>query len=229
MKIGFTGIDLPEGKIKYIDENLNALVKKDNPRKVTPYYVKFIRDEFLQTEAIVVLDDSILDLLIIDMEKIEARLSRLNDGDEKKLWLKCLEHLENEQPLSEVQFTETELAVVKTMEMASDKPVYRATRDEDINTIITGVFEQAGYMFFYTSWPDESHAWLIKKGTDIVTCAAKIHTDLARGFIKADVVPFDDYLRCHNLNDCKTKNLVKLVDRSYIVQQNDVIEIRFNL
>ena len=163
MKIGFTGIDLPEGKIKYIDENLNALVNKDNPRKVTPYYVKFVRDEFLQTEAIVVLDDSILDLLIIDMEKIEARLSRLDDGDEKKLWLKCLEHLGNERPLGDVQFTEAELDELKTMELVSRKPVYRATGDEDVNTIITRVFEQAGYIFFYTSWPEESHAWLIKR------------------------------------------------------------------
>jgi ribosome-binding ATPase YchF (GTP1/OBG family) len=84
-------------------------------------------------------------------------------------------------------------------------------------------------MFFYTSGPKESHAWLVEKGSEIIACAEKIHSDLARGFIKGDVVCFEDYMNCHNFNDCKSKGLARLVDRDYIVQPNEIIEIRFNV
>jgi ribosome-binding ATPase YchF (GTP1/OBG family) len=98
-----------------------------------------------------------------------------------------------------------------------------------VNDIIEKALEKAGYMFFYTSGPTESHAWLVKQGSDIVTCAGTIHSDLARGFIKGDVVSLEDYLNCHNFKECISKGISKLVDRDYIVQPNEVIEIRFSV
>lgn len=100
---------------------------------------------------------------------------------------------------------------------------------KDTNDMISDVLEKAGMMFFYTSGPKESHAWLVEKNSDIVTCAGKIHTDLARGFIKGDIVEFDDYMSAHNFNDCRTKGFVKVVDRDFIVPDGSVIEIRFNV
>lgn len=229
MKIGFTGINLPEGKIKYKDENLIALEMKDKPKKVSPFFVEFIHDEFVQSDAIVVHQDKILDLLILDMEKLEARLSRLTDNGEKTLMVKCLDALEKEIPLCEVEFDDEEKEILKTIAPLSFKPVVKVNEDMDVNTIITLLLDKANYMFFYTSGPTESHAWLVKKGSDIITCAAKIHTDLARGFIKGDVVSLEDYMKCHNFNDCKSKGLVRLVDRDYIVQPEEIIEIRFNV
>ena len=228
MKIGFTGMDLPEGKIKFQDENLVALETKDSPKKVSPFYAEFIRDEFVKTDAIVIPGDKILDLLILDMEMIEARLARLDDPDEKALMVKCLENLEEEIPLCDVEFNSEEEKIMKKTSPHSFKPVAKIEGDEDINTIIALVLEKANYMFFYTSGPTESHAWLVKRGSAIVTCAAKIHTDLAQGFVKGDVVSFEDYMNCHNFNDCKSKKLAKLTDRDYIVQPREVIEIRFS-
>jgi len=228
MKIGFTGIDLPEGKIKYRDEILIALEKKDKPKKVSPYFAEFIRDEFVQSDAIVIPTDKILDLLILDMEKIEIRLTRLTDEGEKALMEKCLQHLENEIPLCEVEFNEEERAILKAAAPHSFKPVVRIEEEMEVNSIISLAFEKANYMFFYTSGPQESHAWLVQKCSDIVTCAAKIHSDLARGFIKGDVVSFEDYMKCHNFNECKSKGVAKLTDRDYIVQPTEIIEIRFN-
>ncbi|MFH1562250.1 MAG: DUF933 domain-containing protein [Nitrospirota bacterium] len=230
MKIGFTGINLPEGKTKYKDENLIALEMKDKPKKVSPFFVEFIPDEFVQSEVIVVHKDKVLDLLILDMEKIEARLTRLIDNnDEKALMVKCLAQLEKEIPLCDVEFNDEEKEILKIIAPYSFKPVVKAEESMDVNTIITLSLEKANYMFFYTSGPTESHAWLVKKGSDIITCAAKIHTDLARGFIKGDVVSLEDYMKCHNFNDCKSKGLVRLVDRDYIVQPGEIIEIRFNI
>jgi ribosome-binding ATPase YchF (GTP1/OBG family) len=73
------------------------------------------------------------------------------------------------------------------------------------------------------------HAWAVPKGTDIVTCAGRIHTDLARGFIRAEIAHFDGIMASHNFNDAKTKGLVTVVGKEYTIQPGDVIEVLFNV
>ena len=229
MIIGFTGLDLPEGKTKYKDEKLIDLVAKDKAKKVVPFFAEFIKDEFVQSDAIVVPRSNILDLLILDMDKLETRLLKLESGDEKSLLTKCMELLEQETPLCDVDFNDEEKELLIATAPISFKPIVQIEGSEDINTIIFSALEKANHMFFYTSGPKESHAWLIQKGSKIIACAEKIHSDLARGFIKGDVVSYEDYMDCHNFNDCKSKGVAKMVDRDYIVQPNDIIEIRFNV
>ena len=229
MKIGFTGIELPEGKVKYKDEKVDALVKKDQPKKVSPFYAEFIKDEFVHTDVIVIPKEQILDLLIPDIEKCEGRIERSEDEVEKQLMHKCIEYLENEIPLCDGEFTEDENEILKKLAPVSFKPVVMIEGENDKNDLIRQSLSKAGLMFFYTSGPQEVHAWLVDMGSDIVTCAGKIHTDLARGFIKGDVVSFEEYLNCHNFNDGRKKGLVKVVDRDHIVEEGDIIEIRFNV
>lgn len=228
MRIGFTGLDLPEGKTKFRDETLIALELKDKPKKVSPFFAEFIRDEFNHSEVIVIPGKDILDLLILDMEKIETRLGRLDDAVEQEFLARCMQNLEQELPLCDMGLDAEERETVEMADPYSLKPVVMLDGDEDIDAIISLALEKADYMFFYTSGPTESHAWLVKKGSDIVTCAGKIHTDLARGFIKGDVVSFDDYMNCHSFNECKAKGLAKLTNRDYIIQPREIIEIRFN-
>ena len=231
MKIGYIELSLPEGKVKYKDENLQALEKKDKPKKVTPYFAEFIKEEFVHSDVIAVPEENILDLLIYDMEKAEGRIERAADQFEKELMQKCMEQMENEVPLCDVEFSDEEIEVMKIANFYSYKPVLNLTSEdtEDVNTVIKKALNKAGLMFFYTSGPKESHAWLVKKNSDIVTCAGKIHSDLARGFIRGDVVKFDDYMECHNFNECKSKGVAKVVEKDYIVQPNEIIEIRFNV
>ena len=229
MKIGYTGTELTEVKIKYNDKCLMALEKKDKPKKVTPFFAELICDELVHVEAIIIPADNILDLLIFDLEKIETRLSRTDNEEEISLLKKALQNLEEEIPLCDQDFNIDEAAIILSADPYSLKPVIQISGDEDNDELIAKVLEKSGYMFFYTSGPSESHAWLIKKGSDIITCAAKIHSDLARGFIKGDVVNFNDYLDCHNFNECKSKGIAKVVDRDYIVEPNEILEIRFNV
>jgi len=235
VKIGFTGIELEEGKVKFNDQNLNALEKKDKPKKVTPFFAEFIRDnsdlheELAQVDAIIIPQDSILDLLILDIEKVEIRLERAENEAEKKLLQSALDKLEEEIPLCDAGFSPEDEAVILSAAPFSLKPVIQVNGNEDSDDLINQVLKKTGYMFFYTTGPSESHAWLVKQGSDIITCAAKIHSDLARGFIKGDVVSFDDYLECHSFNECKSKGIARVVDRDYIVQANEIIEIRFNV
>jgi len=229
LKIGFTGIELEEGKIKFNDARLKALEKKDNPKKVSPFFAEFIRDELVHVEAIIVPREKILDLLILDLEKIETRLSRVSDQEETALLQRAQEQLENEVPLCDAGFRPEEAGLILQADPLSLKAVVQIEGNESTDELIEKVLDKTGYMFFYTSGPSESHAWLVKKGSSIITCAAKIHSDLARGFIKGDVVAFQDYLACHNFNDCKSKGLARVVDRDYIVEPGSIIEIRFNV
>jgi len=229
LKIGFTGLELPEGKIRYNDKTLNALSVKDKPKKVSPFYVDFLLDEFDKCDAIVIAKNAILDLLIHDMDKIEKRMERLTDVNEITLLQRCLDSLEMNVPLCDLQLTGQEISVVKTAAPFSLKPVIQVEGNEDIDDIISWVLDKAGLMFFYTSGPKESHAWLVERHSNIVSCAARIHSDLARGFIKGDVVSFDEYMRCHSFNEAKAKGLARLTDRDYIVQPREIIEIRYNV
>ena len=107
---------------------------------------------------------------------------------------------------------------MKELAPFSLKPVALIKGNEDTNTIIQLAIEKASYMFFYTSGPKESHAWFVPQGTEIISCAGKIHSDLARGFIKGDVVSYQEYLHHHNFNECKAKGVAKTVEKNYIVQ-----------
>jgi len=89
--------------------------------------------------------------------------------------------------------------------------------------------EESGTMLFYTAATNEVHSWHIKKNATIFECAAKIHTELAKGFVKGDVVSFDDLMDCHNMKDAISKGVAKLVDKDHIVCPGDIIEIRSSL
>ena len=229
MIISYTGIELPEGKIKYDDPILNALAEKDSPKKVSPMFFEFLKEDFSHSFAIVIPKSNILDLLILDMEKIETRLSRSASDTEITILNKCMINLEKEIPLCDVEFDESEKDLLKELAPFSLKPVAVIKENKDVNTIIQLAIEKANHMFFYTSGPKESHAWFVPQGTEIISCAGKIHSDLERGFIKGDVVSYEEYINHHNFNECKSKGVSKTVEKDYIVKPNEIIEIRFNV
>ena len=229
MKVCTIGLDLPEGKVKYHDDKFVELVKKCDPLKVTPFYMEFMQDDFVHADAFVVAVDRALDLLILDMEKLEARRDRAEDAFEKDLLAKCLEMLESEEPLCDGLYSPEELSLLKALAPLSLKPTLVLSEAVAVNEIITRVLAKAGTVFFYTVGKQEVHAWPVPIHADIVTCAGKIHTDLARGFIKADIVKYDDFLNVFNMQEARTKKLVHLVDRDYHIEDGDIVEIRFNV
>ena len=229
MKICCIGFDLPEGKVKYQDELVITLDQKLSPKKISPFYVEFTRDDFSHCDGFLVAREKIWDLLILDLEKLEARRDRTADSAEKELLDKCLRYLEQEVPLCDVQFTEAELTLVKVLAPLSLKPTLIAAEAPEVNDAITQVLKKSGIIFFYTADKKEVHAWPVQQDSDIVTCAGKIHSDLARGFIKADIVNYDDFMQVYNMQEARSKGLVKLVDRDYTIHAGDIIEIRFNV
>ncbi len=229
MKIGFLGDGFPEGKIKYEDSRLAALGEKFSPAKVTPFFVEFARDDFLACDSILLSREKALDLFILDMEKIEKRLENTDDEKEKEILQESLSSLEKEIPLCDVNFDEAELAILKESGLFSLKPTLIAEAQMEESKLIEEILKKSNIIFFYTAIKKEVKSWAVEKDLDVVSCAGKIHSDLARGFIKAEVVNFSDLLNVHNLHEAKTKGLVKLVDRDYKVKDGDILEIRFNV
>ena len=229
MKIGFIGFDLPEGKVKLHDPIMAGLEKKFEPKKVSPFFAEFIKDNADDCEGVLVAQANALDVFIRDMEKLEARKERAADEAEKALLDTCLAALEQETPLCDLTLSDADAVLLKSFSLLTSKPTIVEPSPPATDDVITRMLDKAGLMFFYTGGKQEVHAWLVKKSSDIVTCAGKIHTDLARGFIRADVVKYKDLMTAHNLYDAKAKGLVKVVERDYIIEPEDVIEIRFSV
>lgn len=230
MKVAYTGLELPPGSVKYDDGYLSELAAKFKPAKSAPYYFEFLPDDYATSQAIAIAADELLDLLILDIERIENISIGMDDANAKAVLDKCLAHLETEMPLCNLSLDDCEKAIVNGFGLASSKPtvVFEAPCT-DVSQVCDAVLEKAGMMFFYTLNKQEAHAWLVEKGTDAVTCAGKIHSDLARGFIKAELVSCDDMLASHSLQDARSKNLTNLVDEDYIIPENTILEVRFNV
>ena len=230
MKIAFTGLELPEGKHKYDDSIFNGLVRKFEPAKQSPYYFNFLADDYQEAEAIVITEDSLLDLLILDMEKVETRLSRAEENAEKLLMEKCQAHLEASQPLCDLALNEQEHAAIHALGFLSAKPtLVLQDASLSLDQICRQVMEKAGMMFFYTAGKQEVHAWMVKNGDQAVNCAGKIHSDLARGFIKAEIIHYDKLITAHSFSEARSQGLTQLVDRDYPIPQDTVLEIRFKV
>jgi GTP-binding protein YchF len=90
-------------------------------------------------------------------------------------------------------------------------------------------FELMGYLSFFTVGEDEVRAWTIQKGDNAVIAAGKIHSDLARGFIRAECFSYKDIMAYGSEKILKEKGLFKLEGKEYIVKDGDIISIRFNV
>ena len=90
-------------------------------------------------------------------------------------------------------------------------------------------YRLAGLLSFFTAGPDEVRAWTIPLGSTAVDAAAAIHSDLARGFIRAEVVRWDDLLAAGSMAEARKRGQLRSEGRAYVVQDGDVIEILFNV
>jgi ribosome-binding ATPase YchF (GTP1/OBG family) len=95
------------------------------------------------------------------------------------------------------------------------------SRDEVLRTIYAGM----GQLVFFTVGDDECRAWSIPKGATAVEGAAEIHTDLARGFVRGEVVGYEDFKRLGSMKEAKTHGVYRLESKSYVVQDGDIMHV----
>jgi len=237
-----------------------------------------------------------LEMIYGDLELVEKRLSRMEEGAkrgkkpdeaEQKLLLKLKAALENETPLRDVDFSEEEQKIMRSLQFMSLKPhlvvlnvdegEVNSDRTRAVTTELQGIFtgrgvsvlslcgkiemeiaqlppdeahlfledlgiaepalnklihlsyELLGLLSFLTAGEDEVRAWTIRKGTLAQQAAGKIHSDIERGFIRAEVVAYDDFITHGGLAAARDKGLVRLEGKTYVVKDGDIINFRFNV
>ncbi|HEX2141999.1 MAG TPA: DUF933 domain-containing protein, partial [Candidatus Limnocylindria bacterium] len=95
--------------------------------------------------------------------------------------------------------------------------------------VVRLTYELLGLFSFFTAGEDECRAWTLRRGATAVDAAGAIHTDLARGFIRAEVVSFEDLVACGSTAEARKRGLLRSEGKSYAVRDGDVIEVLFNV
>ena len=101
--------------------------------------------------------------------------------------------------------------------------------ESGLDRLIKCSYALLGLISFLTYGKDECRAWTIKKGTKAPQAAGKIHSDIERGFIRAEVIAYDDMIACGSVNAAKEKGLLRSEGKEYVVQDGDMVYFRFNV
>jgi hypothetical protein len=102
-------------------------------------------------------------------------------------------------------------------------------KETGIQRLTKVVYDHVGLISFFTVGEDEVRAWTIKKGTTMKKAAGKIHSDLERGFIRAEVVNYEDFIKLGSMKAVRDSGLLRLEGKDTIVQDGDILNIRFNV
>ncbi len=102
-------------------------------------------------------------------------------------------------------------------------------KESGLNKLIKIGYKLLDLITFFTTNPKETRAWTIKKGTKALKAAGKIHSDMERGFIAAEVINYEDYIKIGSLHKAKELGLIKIEGKDYEIKDGDIIYFRFNV
>jgi len=123
---------------------------------------------------------------------------------------------------------EMEIAQLPEDEVAMFLESYQIA-EPSLNLMVRESYNLLGLMSFFTVGEDEVRAWTVRRGATAGEAAGAIHTDLARGFIRAEVLSYDDMIACGTIAEARKQGNQRLEGRDYIVQDGDILKIRFAL
>jgi len=123
---------------------------------------------------------------------------------------------------------EEELTQLAAEERTDFMAMY-AMKEVGIEKTIRAGYEILDLVTFYTIVGKEMRAWTVRRNTTAVRAAGRIHSDMERGFIKAEVISYDDFVRLGSEHGAREKGLVKIEGKEYLVQDGDILHIRFNV
>jgi hypothetical protein len=232
MKIGIFSIpEIPLGKHNVKDPRLDEVDKITKAKKKTYVQVELAgEDALLDCGAILTLKDNRADLILKDLEFVETRLARAAEETEKAMLNKLKGFLEKEEFIFNSGLTDAERQLLSAYGLITNKPVIAAEKQdlEDLNNLLARALEEAGYISFFTTGEKETRAWLIKKGTTAWEAAGSIHSDIQKGFIRAEIISFNDFIQAGGENQAKQAGKLRLEQKEYVMQDTDLTNFRFN-
>jgi hypothetical protein len=118
------------------------------------------------------------------------------------------------------------------LETEEDRAIFLADaglKEPGVNRLVRSAFQLLDLQNFFTAGPKEVRAWTIKKGMTAPQAAGVIHSDLERGFIRAEVMKYDDFIRLKTEHACREAGKFFIEGKNYVVDDGDIMHIRFNV
>jgi hypothetical protein len=232
MKIAIFGLsEIKTGKHNLKDPRLDQADKLVEADKKTYAQVDVLgEDQLLDADAILALQDSQADLILKDLEFVETRLGRDPQPAERAVLERIKALLESEKFVFNSGLTSEDLQAVAAHSFYTGKPISIATREElqSPDTMLLRSFREAGYICFLTVGGKENRAWPIRTDTSAWEAAGTIHTDLQKGFIRAEIISFADFLEAGGETQAKRAGKQRLETKQYVMQDYDLTNFRFN-
>jgi hypothetical protein len=232
MKIALFGTtEIKLGKHNLKDPRLDQADKLAEADKKTYAQVDVVgEDELLDADSILVSQDSRADLILKDLEFVETRLSRDPQPAERAALEQIKGLLEAEKLLHGSGLPAEDLQAVAAHNFFTSKPISVATPDDlkNADALLLRAFGEAGYISFITVGGKENRAWPIRRGITALEAAGTIHTDLQKGFIRAEIIGYEDFISAGGETQAKRAGKQRLETKQYIMQDYDVVNFRFN-
>jgi ribosome-binding ATPase YchF (GTP1/OBG family) len=232
MKIAVVGVpSIPVGKHNLKDPRLDQADKLVEAKKKTYAQVDVVGDDAtLEADAILVSRDRLPDLILNDLEFVETRLNREPSAAEKAALEKIKTNLEAERTVFQAGLSAEELLGVTAHNFHTNKPgtVADAGDLENTDALMVRAFAEGGYISFLTVGGKENRAWPIRKGATAWEAGGTIHSDIQKGFIRAEIIGFADFIEAGGETEAKRAGKLRLELKQYVMQDYDVTNFRFN-
>lgn len=232
MKIAIFSIpELNPGKCNVKDTRLDEVDSITKAKKKTYVQVELVgEDAAFVSDAILVAADAKTDLILKDIEFVETRLSRCEDEKEKEVLNKLKVFLEKEEFIFKSGLTPEEKETISGYSLFTLRPVVIAEKAdlENKDALLARSLSESGYISFFTTGEKETRAWLIKKGATAWEAAGAIHSDIQKGFIRAEIISFADFISAGGEAKAKQAGKLRLEQKDYIMQDTDLANFRFN-
>jgi hypothetical protein len=232
MKIALFGIsEIKLGKHNLKDSRFDQTDKLVEADKKTYAQVDVIgEDQLLDADAILALEENKADLILKDLEFIETRLGRDPQPTERAALEKLKSLLESEKFILGSGVAPEELQAVAAHSFYTNKPITVASREQlqQPDALLIRAFAEAGYICFLTVGGKENRAWPIRQGATAWEAAGSIHTDIQKGFIRAEITSFADFIAAGGETEAKRAGKLRLETKQYVMQDYDLTNFRFN-
>jgi ribosome-binding ATPase YchF (GTP1/OBG family) len=232
MKIALVGIpNLKIGKHNLKEPRLDEAHRLEKADKLVYAQADVVEEsQRVDADALLVSTEGRLELILADLEFIETRLGRNPPEAERAVLEKFKAALESDQLASSVALSDDEKKAIAAHALLTRKPVTLASPDDlaHPDALLLRCVREAGYMFFLTVGGKENRSWIIRQGITAWEAAGAIHTDIQKGFIRAEIIGWDDFAAHGGETGAKRAGKLRLEQKTYVMQDCDVVNFRCN-
>jgi hypothetical protein len=232
MKICLYGIStIALGKHNLRDFRLDQAHQLVEAKKKTYAQIDLADDTSLaDADAIIVSTELRADLILKDLEFVETRLSRNPTDAERAALTRLNSALESEITVRDAPLTDEDRVALSAHTFTTQRPVVAATEAElaDPDPLLLRAYHAAGFISYLTVGGKENRAWMIRQGATAWEAAGAIHSDIQKGFIRAEIIDFHDFIDAGGETQAKRAGKLRLETKSYIVRDCDIVNFRFN-